>query len=152
VVSLEHGDVASIKRALTVVPLYVRKTVDLYWARPHEHIHPPRPGAEIAPSIVHVAKTVAQENPFKSAGIIVNELISENVPNNEPYTALPNIDTVTQSQLPSTKATPQNFQFDIQDEVSLVITQVSLVSDNKLKHQKSSLFRNLHYYNVSFPH
>ena len=80
-VSLQHGDIASIQRTLTVVLLHVCENVDLYLPGLREHIHPPRPGAEITASNIHTAKMVAQENSFKSAGAIVNEL-RENVPIN----------------------------------------------------------------------
>jgi len=53
------------------------------------------PGAEIAASTDHVAKIAPLENPFKSAGAMVNELIRENVPVDEPCTALHNSDTLS---------------------------------------------------------
>jgi len=43
-----------------------------------------------------------QENPFKSVGTKVNELIREYIPIDGLCTALLNIDTVTQCQLPLT--------------------------------------------------
>ncbi|KAK2152567.1 hypothetical protein LSH36_325g03025 [Paralvinella palmiformis] len=82
----------------------VRQTGDLYIPGSREHIHPPRPRAEIAPSIVPVAKTVVQENRFKSASAILNELIRGNVPVREPCTSVSNIDTLTQCKLPLMKA------------------------------------------------
>jgi len=98
----------------------VRQLGDLYLPGPLEHVHQPTPGAEIVASIVHVAKTMAQENPFQSAGAIITDLIRENIPVDEPCTALPNIDTLAHNanyhRRKQRPKHPLNLQFDIQDD------------------------------------
>ena len=98
----------------------VRQVGDLYLPGPRDHIHPPVPGSDTAAAIVHVSKVIAQENPFKSAGDIINELIREHVPADEPLPALPTVDTMQHNanyhRRKQRPKHPRDLDFDIQDE------------------------------------
>jgi len=50
-----------------------------------DHIYQSNPGSIVAASIATVSKTVAHEIPFISAGEIINELVLEYIPTNEPF-------------------------------------------------------------------
>jgi len=69
-------------------PATVRELASEFSQGLREHIQPPQPGSDIAASTACIVKEKAREKPFQTAGSIVQDLIRDYLPVDEPCPAL----------------------------------------------------------------
>ena len=75
-------------------PATIRQEGVTFLPGPREHVHQPSLGQDIVAAISHVSKKQADEHPFRSAGEIVGDLVSEYVTDTQPCPALPALERI----------------------------------------------------------